>query len=216
MKIALGLGCDRGTPLATLQRVIDEALASCHAQIVDVAAVASIDLKADEPALLQLAQVHGWLIRFHPANELALVDVDQTMLDLAAQRELPGGQPMTVCQGNVEALPFEAGAFDTVVAQFLFCGVTQPVQGLRECRRVLAPGGRLFLLEHVRSDHCFLGPLLDALNVVTSRLFADRFNQRVEPLLAEAGWRVVRREDLFLDVIRLLEAVPQEEEAAKS
>ena len=149
-------------------------------------------------------------------TELALVDLDQTMLDLAAQRELPGGQPMTVCQGNVEALPFEAGAFDTVVAQFLFCGVKQPVQGLRECRRVLAPGGRLFLLEHVRSDHCFLGPLLDALNVVTSRLFADRFNQRVEPLLAEAGWRVVRREDLFLDVIRLLEAVPQEEEAAKS
>ena len=75
MKIALGLGCDRGTPLTTLQRVIDEALASCHARIVDVAAVASIDLKADEPALLQLAQVHGWLIRFHPANELALVDV---------------------------------------------------------------------------------------------------------------------------------------------
>ena len=149
-------------------------------------------------------------------TELALVDLDQTMLDLAAQRELPGGQPMTVCQGNVEALPFEAGAFDTVVAQFLFCGVTQPVQGLRECRRVLAPGGRLFLLEHVRSDHWFLGLLLDALNVVTSRLFADRFNQRVEPLLAEAGWRVVRREDLFLDVIRLLEAVPQEEEAAKS
>ena len=149
-------------------------------------------------------------------TELALVDLDQTMLDLAAQRELPGGQPMTVCQGNVEALPFEAGAFDTVVAQFLFCGVKQPVQGLRECRRVLAPGGRLFLLEHVRSDHCFLGLLLDALNVVTSRLFADRFNQRVEPLLAEAGWRVVRREDLFLDVIRLLEAVPQEEEAAKS
>ena len=149
-------------------------------------------------------------------TELVLVDLDQTMLDLAAQRELPGGQPMTVCQGNVEALPFEAGAFDTVVAQFLFCGVTQPVQGLRECRRVLAPGGRLFLLEHVRSDHWFLGLLLDALNVVTSRLFADRFNQRVELLLAEAGWRVVRREDLFLDVIRLLEAVPQEEEAAKS
>ena len=149
-------------------------------------------------------------------TELALVDLDQTMLDLAAQRELPGGQPVTVCQGNVEALPFEAGAFDTVVAQFLFCGVKQPVQGLRECRRVLAPGGRLFLLEHVRSDHWFLGLLLDALNVVTSRLFADRFNQRVEPLLAEAGWRVVRREDLFLDVIRLLEAVPQEEEAAKS
>ena len=75
MKIALGLGCDRGTPLSTLQHVIDEALASCHAQLADVAAVASIDLKADEPALLQLAEVQGWTIRFHTAAELAAVDV---------------------------------------------------------------------------------------------------------------------------------------------
>ena len=149
-------------------------------------------------------------------TELVLLDLDQEMLALAAQRKLPGGQPLTVCQGNVEALPFEAGAFDTVVAQFLFCGVGNPVQGLRECRRVLAPGGRLFLLEHVRSDHWLLGPLLDALNVLTSRLFADRFNQRIEPLLTEAGWRVVERRDLFLDVIRLLEAVPQETEAPKA
>ena len=148
--------------------------------------------------------------------ELTLVDLDSAMLELAAKRKLPGGQPLIVSQGNVEALPFADGTFDTVVAQFLFCGVRQPVQGLRECRRVLAPGGRLFLLEHVRSDHWLLGPLLDAMNVFTSRLFADRFNQRVEPLLAEAGWRVLRRRDLFFDVIRLLEAVPQEEVAVKT
>lgn len=149
-------------------------------------------------------------------NGLVLLDLDQEMLALAAQRKLPGGQPITVCQGNVEALPFEDGAFDTIVAQFLFCGVGNPVQGLRECRRVLAPEGRLFLLEHVRSDNWLLGPLLDAVNVLTSRLFADRFNQRIEPLLEEAGWRVVERRDLFLDVIRLVEATPQEEQAAKS
>ena len=149
-------------------------------------------------------------------NGLVLLDLDQEMLALAAQRKLPGGQPITVCQGNVEALPFEDGAFDTIVAQFLFCGVGNPVQGLRECRRVLAPEGRLFLLEHVRSDNWLLGPLLDAVNVLTSRLFADRFNQRIEPLLAEAGWRVVERRELFLDVIRLVEATPQEEQAAKS
>ena len=149
-------------------------------------------------------------------TELVLLDLDQEMLALAAQRKLPGGQPITVCQGNVEALPFEDGAFDTIVAQFLFCGVGNPVQGLRECRRVLAPEGRLFLLEHVRSDNWLLGPLLDAVNVLTSRLFADRFNQRIEPLLEEAGWRVVERRELFLDVIRLVEATPQEEQAAKS
>ncbi|WP_153111085.1 cobalamin biosynthesis protein [Propionivibrio limicola] len=73
--IALGLGCDRNTPLATVKTAIVQALALCHASLDDVKAVASIDLKADEPALLELAAEHGWTIRFYPAAELATVDV---------------------------------------------------------------------------------------------------------------------------------------------
>ena len=73
--IAIGLGCDRGTPAATLVWALVEALCSCGAALADVAAVASIDLKADEPALRQLAEKRGWTIRFHPAAELARVDV---------------------------------------------------------------------------------------------------------------------------------------------
>ena len=75
MKIALGLGCDRNTPLATVKAAIDQALASCQASLDDVNAVASIDLKADEPALLQLAAEQGWNIHFYSAQELAQVDV---------------------------------------------------------------------------------------------------------------------------------------------
>ena len=75
MKIALGLGCDRNTPLATVKAAIDQALALCQASLDDVNAVASIDLKADEPALLQLAAEQGWNIHFYSAQELAQVDV---------------------------------------------------------------------------------------------------------------------------------------------
>ena len=75
MKIALGLGCDRNTPLATVKTTIDQALALCQGGIDNVKAVASIDLKADEPALLQLAAELGWSIRFYSAQELARVDV---------------------------------------------------------------------------------------------------------------------------------------------
>lgn len=75
MKIALGLGCDRNTPLSTVKTTIDQALALCQAGIDDVKAVASIDLKADEPALLQLAAERGWTIRFYPATALANVAV---------------------------------------------------------------------------------------------------------------------------------------------
>ncbi|UCV30526.1 cobalamin biosynthesis protein [Ferribacterium limneticum] len=75
MPIALGLGCDRGTPATTIARCIAEALALAKARLADVRAVASIDLKADEIGLAEVAQANGWHIRFYPATELATVEV---------------------------------------------------------------------------------------------------------------------------------------------
>ena len=81
MKIALGLGCDRGTAAETIAQAIAQALAACAAQFAEsgeateVAAVASIDLKADEAGLLEVARQNGWTIVFYSAAELAAVDV---------------------------------------------------------------------------------------------------------------------------------------------
>lgn len=75
LSLALGIGCDRDTPAATIAQAIDEALAACSTAIEDVAAVASIDLKADEAGLLEVAQARGWTIRFYAAAELAAADV---------------------------------------------------------------------------------------------------------------------------------------------
>lgn len=73
--LALGLGCDRNTPAATIQQAIAEALTAAGATLAEVRAVASIDLKADEVGLAEVAAANGWSIRFYPAAELATVDV---------------------------------------------------------------------------------------------------------------------------------------------
>lgn len=75
MKITLGLGCDRNTPASTIAQAIGEALAAANATYADVAGVASIDLKADEVGLAEVAARHGWTIDFHPAAALAEVEV---------------------------------------------------------------------------------------------------------------------------------------------
>ena len=75
IRLALGLGCDRGTPAATIRQAIDEALARAGATLADVEAVASIDLKADEAGLLEVARACGWTLRFYAAVELAQVTV---------------------------------------------------------------------------------------------------------------------------------------------
>ena len=74
-RLALGLGCDRGTPEATLRQAIDEALAQIGAAWSDVAAVASITLKADEAGLLALCYAEGWTPVFHAPDVLARVAV---------------------------------------------------------------------------------------------------------------------------------------------
>ncbi len=75
MRIALGIGCDRGTPEQTIAEAVRQALSLCRSDLQAVAAVASIDLKADEPGLLAWAQRQGWRIRFYRASELAAVEV---------------------------------------------------------------------------------------------------------------------------------------------
>lgn len=74
-KLALGLGCDRNTPAATLQQAIAEALQHIGCDIHQVQAVASIDLKADEAAMHALEQIYHWRIIFYPAADLAQVQV---------------------------------------------------------------------------------------------------------------------------------------------
>ena len=75
MNIALGLGCDRDTPATTIQQAIEQALTLAGARLADVRAVASIDLKADESGLAEVAERYGWTIRFYPASQLATVAV---------------------------------------------------------------------------------------------------------------------------------------------
>ncbi|CAG0936142.1 demethylmenaquinone methyltransferase / 2-methoxy-6-polyprenyl-1,4-benzoquinol methylase [Thermoflexales bacterium] len=69
-----------------------------------------------------------------------------------------------LASADIEHLAFPDETFDAVVATLVFCSVERPVVGLREVRRVLKPGGRLHLIEHVRSPHRWLGRLQDKLN----------------------------------------------------
>jgi len=71
----LGIGCERHTSLTLLERAVDQALASEGLAAEAVAGLASASRKADEPALLELAQQRGWPLRCFSSEELAGVPV---------------------------------------------------------------------------------------------------------------------------------------------
>ena len=69
-----------------------------------------------------------------------------------------------LASADAEHLAFPDNTFDAAVATLVFCSVERPVVGFQEVRRVLKPGGRLNLIEHVRSHHGWLARLQDKLN----------------------------------------------------
>lgn len=64
-------------------------------------------------------------------------------------RRHPGGPRIEVDAGGIPGLPFDDGAFDTIVCTLVLCTVPDLAGGLAELRRLLAPDGRLLMLEHV-------------------------------------------------------------------
>ncbi len=61
------------------------------------------------------------------------------------------GIAVTSIDHAAERLPFPDGAFDTVVITLVLCSVDHPADSLDEIARVLAKGGELRFMEHVRS-----------------------------------------------------------------
>jgi ubiquinone/menaquinone biosynthesis C-methylase UbiE len=83
-------------------------------------------------------------------DPLAVVGVDPARDALeVARRRAPGA---LLVRASAHALPFRDGAFDTVVSSLAFCSVPSAPRGLAEVDRVLAAGGQLRMLEHVRAE----------------------------------------------------------------
>jgi cobalt-precorrin 5A hydrolase len=75
LKVILGLGCDRGVSLETLQTAVEQALDKVDLSHNSVKSLASIDKKNDEKALLALSKQYRWPMKFFSAAQLACIEV---------------------------------------------------------------------------------------------------------------------------------------------
>jgi ubiquinone/menaquinone biosynthesis C-methylase UbiE len=133
--------------------------------------------------------------RYDPARveRVEAVEPDSAMPAYARSRAGQAAVPITLTQASVEALPWASATFDSAVATLVFCSVSDPVRGLAEIKRVLKPGGTLFLFEHVRSKTTLIAQVQDALVPVTTRLFGNcHWNRDAEQLVQEAGFQVAQ------------------------
>jgi len=90
---------------------------------------------------------------YPPVEQLLAIEPDPHMRRRATERlrRTDPGFPVTLLDAPAEDLPVPDNAADTVIACLVLCTIGDVRAALSEVRRVLAPDGRLLLLEHVRS-----------------------------------------------------------------
>ncbi|EJM47831.1 cobalamin biosynthesis protein [Pseudomonas sp. GM48] len=69
--LVVGLGCQRGCPVSTLRALLDQALEAHQIPLHEIKALASIDLKRNEPALIELAKQIGLELMYFSSQQLA-------------------------------------------------------------------------------------------------------------------------------------------------
>lgn len=107
----------------------------------------------------------GVNLEFYPEDvSVTGIDFSPKMLEKARKKADKLTQNINILEMDVERLDFADDSFDTVVATCVFCSVPNPIQGLKEVRRVTKPSGKIILLEHMRSGNEFIGKIMDMLN----------------------------------------------------
>jgi ubiquinone/menaquinone biosynthesis C-methylase UbiE len=134
---------------------------------------------------------------FYPAEvHLTGIDLSPAMLDIARQRAADLGLDVDLRIGNAEELPFDDAAFDTAVCALSLCTIPDPAAAIGEMKRVLVPGGRLLLLDHIGSTWppIYAGQWL--LERLTIRNAGEHMTRRQLPLVRAAGFDIVAAERL--------------------
>jgi cobalt-precorrin 5A hydrolase len=72
--LVAGIGCNRNTPAAEIEQALQEACAGNNLALQSVRSLASIDLKNDEPGLLDFVSQNKFIIDFFDRDQLNCVD----------------------------------------------------------------------------------------------------------------------------------------------
>ena len=102
-------------------------------------------------------------------------------------------------------MPFEEGQFDQVFTSCTFCSVPNPVAGLEALRRVLKPGGDLFMFEHTGSRYFPFRWMMDLMTQF-SRYVGPDMNRPTVENVQKAGFDLKEVTHVYMDVVKTIHA----------
>ncbi|MFB6469431.1 class I SAM-dependent methyltransferase [Cytobacillus sp. Hz8] len=157
----------------------------------------------------------GANLPYYPSeiNSLTGVDFSQGMLKHAKDKVQSEKYsfPIELIEADIQQLPFEDHSFDSVISTCVFCSVPDPVKGLKELKRVCKPSGKVYMLEHMRSENKVVGVVMDILNPITVRLWGANINRETIKNIECAGLKIDTNIMLMGSIFRQISMGPDKE-----
>jgi ubiquinone/menaquinone biosynthesis C-methylase UbiE/ketosteroid isomerase-like protein len=150
-----------------------------------------------EGEVLELAAGTARNLPFYgPELKVTGIELSPEMAELGSRRAVELGREIDMRVGDAESLPFPDESFDTVVCTYGLCTIPDDAAAIREAKRVLRPGGRLLLAEHVRSPNPVVRGVQRALDPLAHRFGGDHLLREPLDHLAAEGFEIdaVRRQ----------------------
>jgi ubiquinone/menaquinone biosynthesis C-methylase UbiE len=166
-------------------------------------------LQGASDRVLEVAVGTGKNLRFYPrGSRVIALDLSREMLNVARKRAAKLPINVSFLLADAEALPFSAESFDTVVSSLSSCTFPDPMTALREIARVCKPSGRIFLLEHGRSNQGWLARFQDRHADQFAKPLGCHWNREPLEIVRKANLRVVTAWRTFFGIFHLIEAQP--------
>ena len=171
--------------------------------------VAAVQLLGTKPndLMLEVGIGTGLNLPLYPRHcRLVGIDLSRQMLKKAEEKVREYGMNNVVLKVmDASKLEFPDQHFDHVLATYVISAVPEPVQVLREIKRVCKKGGHIVILNHFKSENRVIGAFEELVAPLCSQL-GFKTDLKLMPLLREAslrteqlhrvnllnGWRLVR------------------------